>query len=364
MTDLKVAFVGCGWWSSSVHAAAVEDFPGAAIDSATDPDPRRREQFAARFGVAKRYPDHRTMLAQSSPDCVVVATPHSAHASIVGDCLRDGVPVLVEKPFTLDPQDAWELVSLARQRRVPLVVGLTYTFHPYVSIVRDIISTGRLGDLVSISGSFHSQVVHLFQGLPAAYSGNGRYPVMSPLATTYSDPVTSGGGQGQTQLSHLVGLLLAELPTELTDVTARMTWLKPGTDVAVAAAMRTADGVAVSLVSSGALRDADDRVTSLRFDGTKGWLVHDALHGHLRASAGVLRGIEIPAAGEPYRSREPLLSLLRALGDKDPVFDDRNAVIGARTVEVIAACYRTAACSAEGQGDDRASGSPARDGCP
>lgn len=341
--DLRVAFIGCGWWSSSVHAAAVEEFPGATIDSATDPHARRREEFATRFGVAKRYGDHCTMLEQSRPDCVVVATPHATHAPIVRDCLREGVPVLVEKPFTLDPHDAWELVSLARQRRIPLVVGLTYTFHPYASLVREVIARGRLGQLVSVSGAFHSQVVSLLAGEPAAYAGNGRYPVMGPLATTYSDPATSGGGQGQTQLSHLVGLLLAELPTEMTDVTARMTWLKPGTDVAVAAAMRTADGVAVSLVSSGALREADDRVTSLRYDGTGGWLVHDALHGRLTASAGVLDGIEIPPPVEPYRSREPLLSLLRAVGDEDWAFDDGCAVIGARTVDVIAGCYRAAA---------------------
>lgn len=343
MTDeLRVAFIGSGWWSSQVHAPAVRAATGARVDSVTDPDPLRRADFARRFASNRQFSDHRVMLADSHPDCVVVATPHATHAGIVRDCLLSGVPVLVEKPFTLDPRDAWELVAIAKDRKIPLVVGLTYNFHPYVSVVRQILSAGRLGRLVGVSGAFFSQIMHLLEGAPSAYAYDGRYGALAPAASTYSDPTISGGGQAQTQLSHLVGLLLAELPTNVTNVSAQMTWLKPQIDIAVAASMRTTEGVAVSLISAGSLRDPRDRMTSLRFDGTEGWLIHDALNGVITASSGVLDDVDLPPAGEPYRTEQPVLSLLQLTRNPGICHDNQSAVLAAQTVDVISQCYESA----------------------
>jgi predicted dehydrogenase len=338
-----VAFVGAGWWSSSVHAPAVQAAPDAYVQSVSDPDAARRAEFARMFDVEEQFPDHRAMLATTRPDCVVIATPHHTHGQVARDCLTSDVPVLVEKPFTLDPEEAWELVRIASERRLPLEVGLTYTFHPQVAAVGEVLAKGRLGRLVSVAGAFYSQVLHMFEGQPAAYAAQGRYRASAPLAATYSNPRVSGGGQGQTQLSHLVGLLLAELPTTMSGVHAQMTWLKPGIDIAVAASMRTDDGVAVSLSSSGALRHPDERVTSLRYDGTDGWLVHDALHGIITGSADVLDGIDIPPAGEPYRTEQPVLSLLEAVRGTRSGSANSSAFIGAKTVDVVSACYQSAA---------------------
>lgn len=339
--SVRIGFVGAGWWPGTVHAPAVRDSGDAIIAGVADPDPDRAAAFAKRFHCPA-FPDAATMIRRAAPDGVVVATPHAMHAGIAELAIRHGVGALVEKPLALRSRDGWMLRDLASAAGVPLLVSHPYLFHPHARLVRRILEGGRLGELVSVVGSFDSVVRHLITG--DVDSGPARdYGGFVPRASTYSDPALAGGGQGQTQLGHLVSLLIGELGSPLLNVSARMSWDSPSMDLAVAVTATTAHGATVALSSAGTLQDFEDRTGWLRYVGTRGWLVHDALHGRVEASVGVLDGIDLETDEPAYPSSAPVLALIDALGGgAAPVSHLADAENGAHTVDVVEACYASA----------------------
>ena len=66
----------------------------------------------------------------SETDAVLVTASSPAHASAVRAALLNGYHVLVEKPFTVDLDDAESLVVLARERDRILMVNQNYRFFP------------------------------------------------------------------------------------------------------------------------------------------------------------------------------------------------------------------------------------------
>ena len=74
-----------------------------------DSDQRRATETATLFGVPFATTEVSRLL-DVGVDAVIVATPHYAHYGPAAAALDAGVDVLVEKPMTLDPVQAWDLV--------------------------------------------------------------------------------------------------------------------------------------------------------------------------------------------------------------------------------------------------------------
>jgi predicted dehydrogenase len=83
-------------------------------------------------------------------DAVVIATPPKTHYRIAMDCIEHGLHVLVEKPITLDVDDAKKLNAAADERRLCLMTGHTFIYNPAVRTIRDYIQRGELGEVYYI----------------------------------------------------------------------------------------------------------------------------------------------------------------------------------------------------------------------
>jgi predicted dehydrogenase len=116
---VRYAFIGCGHAARTLHLPAVRSLAGVRVVGAADPDPAARGAFEA-LGVGPVYADAEAMLAETTPDVAVVATPPDSHAALCLAALRAGAHVLVEKPFvaTLDEADAVLAEAARRARRV------------------------------------------------------------------------------------------------------------------------------------------------------------------------------------------------------------------------------------------------------
>jgi predicted dehydrogenase len=84
-------------------------------------------------------------------DGVVIATPPTTHYPIARDCLMHGLHILVEKPLTLNSQHAEDLLMLAADRDRIVMVGHTFEYNGAVHALKDIITSGELGDIFYIS---------------------------------------------------------------------------------------------------------------------------------------------------------------------------------------------------------------------
>jgi predicted dehydrogenase len=107
----------------------------------------RAEAFAARTSAPRFYGSHAELLADGDIDAVYVAVPHSAHHEVALAAIESGKAVLVEKPFTINREQAEELVKLARSRGVFLMEAMWTRFLPHMVRVRELLAQDRLGDV-------------------------------------------------------------------------------------------------------------------------------------------------------------------------------------------------------------------------
>jgi len=108
------------------------------------------DAFGDRFGIARRYPSYEALADDPDIDAIYVATPHPGHhaAALLG--INAGKAVLVEKPFTINAGEARDLIAAAQARGTFLMEAMWTRFLPHVIRIREIIASGRLGEIRSV----------------------------------------------------------------------------------------------------------------------------------------------------------------------------------------------------------------------
>lgn len=140
---LKLGVIGLGR-AFTLMLPTFASHPLIAMVAASDPRSDARERFAAEFG-AKVYEDARALCADPEVQAVYVASPHQFHVDHVRLAAAHGKHVLVEKPMALTTDDGREMIAVARQAGIQLLVGHSHSYDlPYLR-ARDMIRTGAYG---------------------------------------------------------------------------------------------------------------------------------------------------------------------------------------------------------------------------
>jgi len=147
---LRVALVGYGYWGPNLLRNYME-LPEAQVAWVCDRRPEALAKAQANYPAIAATTDLEVVLSDASVDAVLVATPIGTHHSIAKAALEAGKHVFVEKPMTADAAQACELVELAAERGLTLMVGHTFVFSPPVRKVKEIIAAGELGEIYFIT---------------------------------------------------------------------------------------------------------------------------------------------------------------------------------------------------------------------
>ena len=99
------------------------------------------------YQSAECVSDPSVALSDPDIDIVFISTPVRSHRELALAAIRNGKHVLVEKPLALDAYSAAELVTLADANGVLLAVDHTFVFTGAVRKLRELVSTGEIGDL-------------------------------------------------------------------------------------------------------------------------------------------------------------------------------------------------------------------------
>ena len=135
---MKVIVIGTGVMGKN-HARVLSTM--GYLAGVVDVDESSGLEVAHRFNVpyAKEFND-------LDFDAAVVATPTITHYSIAKKLIEEGKHVLVEKPFTHNPEEGYELIDMAKSSDTILAVGHIERFNPIVeffkNIMKDMITVG------------------------------------------------------------------------------------------------------------------------------------------------------------------------------------------------------------------------------
>jgi predicted dehydrogenase len=345
MPPIRVGVAGVGHWARSAHLPAVAAHPDAELVALADPEPANLERGGSRYGVTARFRDAREMIETCDLDAVVVATPHRFHYEIAAAAIARGRHVLIEKPMVLDPADGRRLIAAAGAAGVEIVVGYTWHYNRQVLRARAWIADGRIGPIRYVQSFFGSSPVNLYRGQPEAdaYAYGEGAAFDGPLPTTYSDPALAGGGQGQTQLTHSIALLLFLTGLVPVRVGAFMDDAGTQVDVVDALALRFEGGALGAIGSTGAVTPVSHTDTlEYIIHGTRGHLHFDVMDGTLRlyADDGPIDDPGLPAE-ERYPMAAPATNLIDLALGRAP--NGSPPSYGQLTVATLAAAYRSAA---------------------
>lgn len=143
---VSVGIAGYGYWGPNL-ARNFDGLPGTKVGAVCDSNPERLGHARVNQPQAAGFDDFEAMLRQADLDAVVVATPARTHHALAKAALLAGKHVLVEKPMAASAAECEELIRIAADKKLILMVGHTYLYSEAVLEVFRIIGSGDIGDL-------------------------------------------------------------------------------------------------------------------------------------------------------------------------------------------------------------------------
>ena len=148
---IKAGIVGLGWWGKTLVESGENSDAIKFVAGTTRTMTPEVEAFAKQKGL-RLTADYQAMLAHDI-DAVVLATPHSMHATQVMAAAAAKKHVYCEKPFTLTKREAEDAVAAVKKAGVTLAVGYNRRFHPEMTKLRDMVRAGELGTILHVEAT-------------------------------------------------------------------------------------------------------------------------------------------------------------------------------------------------------------------
>ncbi len=143
---LNVGLIGTGYWGPNI-SKSFELTGKAKVTWLCDVNDARLQPIASKYADAKSTTDLDDVLNDEFVHAVAVSTPSATHYEIANRALEAGKHVLVEKPITLNSEDAIALIETAREKQKVLMVGHVFEYNSTIHALKNLIDTGELGEI-------------------------------------------------------------------------------------------------------------------------------------------------------------------------------------------------------------------------
>ena len=149
---IRVGVVGLGYWGPNL-ARNLAAIAGCELAWLCDASAEARARLERAFPGARSTGELAELLADERLDAVVLATPVPTHAELAVAVAQAGKHCFVEKPLATTAADAERAVAAAQAAGRILMVGHLLEYHPAVARLKELISSGELGELYYIYGN-------------------------------------------------------------------------------------------------------------------------------------------------------------------------------------------------------------------
>ena len=173
-TPLKWGILGAGAIAKR-FCSDVIPLPDHEIHAVGSRDKEKADAFGEPFRAEVAYGSYEELVNDPDVDVIYVATPHTFHKEHALLALNAGKPVLCEKPFTINANEAEAVIKVAREKNLFLMEGMWSRCFPALQKAREIIQSGQIGQARQLQADF---------GFRAGVNPEGRL----------FDPKLGGGG--------------------------------------------------------------------------------------------------------------------------------------------------------------------------
>lgn len=154
MTEkIRWIIVGTGHISEE-FAKGIDVVESAVIAAVVSRSMEKGIYFAQKYRCPKVYTDFEEALKNETADIVYLGIPNSIHYSYAKTSLENNTAVLCEKPITDNQTQLFELVRMAKERRLFLMEGVWTRCFPAVKMARKWLNEGEIGSPLGVRASF------------------------------------------------------------------------------------------------------------------------------------------------------------------------------------------------------------------
>jgi predicted dehydrogenase len=140
---LGVGIIGTGF--GLMHLLGYRACDNVQVVAVCQRTPGKAEAFAKQHDVSQAFTDYRDLIAHPAVQAVSVAAPPYVHREMTLAALAVGKPVLCEKPFAMNTQQAREMYERAQASGLAHALAFNWRFLPGVSYARELIGEGFIG---------------------------------------------------------------------------------------------------------------------------------------------------------------------------------------------------------------------------
>jgi NDP-hexose-3-ketoreductase len=150
---LRFGLIACSSVAQRRFLPALKNSRVARLENVGSRDLKKAEQFARDHG-AKKFGTYEDVLRDPETDAVYISTPLALHGEEVRHAANSGKHIICEKPVCPTLAEAHGLAKICRDKKVRLLEGYAFAFHPQHALAKKIIAENKIGAPRFFSGEF------------------------------------------------------------------------------------------------------------------------------------------------------------------------------------------------------------------
>ncbi len=164
---LYIGLIGLGGMSN-YYRNLLSRVDAIQLSAICDVNPEAVARVGEEEGIKEenRFFQIEEIIASPNVDAIIAVAPNNIHAKIVEVCILNKKPVMSEKPFTLNMEEAEHLNTLYQANQVPFVIGFIHRYTPSFQYAKELIEKGAIGDIHHIDVKYQQSFGAPFYDTP------------------------------------------------------------------------------------------------------------------------------------------------------------------------------------------------------
>lgn len=152
MKTYRIGIIGAGHIAEKM-ASTIRQMHNVETYAIASRQLEKAKNFATKYAIKQAYGSYEDLVSDSNIDLVYIATPHSMHYAHARLCIENKKPVLCEKAFTANAQQAESLLKLAAEKQVFITEAIWIRFMPFSKKIRQVLDDGVIGTPMTLMAS-------------------------------------------------------------------------------------------------------------------------------------------------------------------------------------------------------------------
>jgi predicted dehydrogenase len=144
---IRIGCIGLGTIACCVHLPQIMECGDFELTAVCDIDVERLAKVGEEYGIdqSRRYTDYRELIACEDIDAVTICTPNDCHLEIAMGAAQAGKAISLEKPITMNEEEARLLADAVRKAGVANMVCFSYRYKAAARYARELVRRGEIG---------------------------------------------------------------------------------------------------------------------------------------------------------------------------------------------------------------------------